>query len=43
MTPERSYELGAAGYLTKPISVNDLALQVRRILDAHPSLHATLS
>ncbi len=33
MTPERAYELGAAGYLTKPLSVNELALQVRRILD----------
>ena len=33
MTPERAYELGAAGYLNKPLSVNDLALQVRRILD----------
>jgi two-component system, cell cycle sensor histidine kinase and response regulator CckA len=33
MTPERAYELGAAGYLSKPLSVNELALQVRRILD----------
>ncbi len=33
MTPERAYALGAAGYLSKPLSVNDLALQVRRILD----------
>jgi PAS domain S-box-containing protein len=33
MTPERAYELGAAGYLNKPLGVNDLALQVRRILD----------
>ena len=36
MTPERAYELGAAGYLSKPLSVNELALQVRRILDAEP-------
>jgi len=34
MTSERAHELGAAGYLTKPLSVNELALQVRRILDA---------
>ncbi len=33
MTPERAEALGAAGYLTKPISVNELALRVRRILD----------
>jgi len=33
MTPERAYELGAAGYLTKPLAVNELASQVRRILD----------
>ncbi len=33
MTPERAYQLGAAGYLSKPLSVNELALQVRRILD----------
>ena len=33
MTPERAHELGAAGYLNKPLSVNDLALHVRRILD----------
>ncbi|MDZ7631209.1 MAG: PAS domain S-box protein [Gemmatimonadaceae bacterium] len=33
MSPERAYELGAAGYLSKPISINDLALQIRRILD----------
>ena len=33
MTPERAYELGAAGYLNKPLSVNELARQVRRILD----------
>ena len=35
MTPERAYELGAAGYLTKPLSVNELAVQIRRILDLH--------
>ncbi len=34
MTPERARELGAAGYLTKPLSVHELALQVRRILDS---------
>jgi PAS domain S-box-containing protein len=33
MTPERAYALGAAGYLSKPLSVNELAMQVRRILD----------
>lgn len=33
MTPERAYELGAAGYLNKPLSVNELAVQIRRILD----------
>jgi PAS domain S-box-containing protein len=33
MTPERAYELGAIGYLTKPLSVNELAAQVRRLLD----------
>ena len=33
MTPERAYELGAAGYITKPLSVNELAHQIRRILD----------
>lgn len=33
MTRERAYALGAAGYLTKPLTINDLALQVRRILD----------
>ncbi len=33
MTPERAFALGASGYLTKPISVEELALQVRRILD----------
>ncbi len=33
MTPERAFALGASGYLTKPISVEDVALQVRRILD----------
>ena len=37
MTPERAYALGAAGYLTKPLSVNELALQVRRILDLDPA------
>ena len=35
--PERAYALGAAGYLTKPLSVNELALQVRRILDLDPA------
>jgi len=34
MTPERAYDLGAAGYLPKPIGVSDLATQVRRILDS---------
>jgi len=34
MTAERAYSLGASGYLSKPLSVNELALQVRRILDA---------
>jgi len=34
MTAERACALGAAGCLTKPLSVNELALQVRRILDA---------
>ncbi len=34
MTPERAYDLGAAGYLAKPLAVNELATQVRRILDA---------
>ena len=33
MTPERAYDLGAAGYLSKPLSVSDLAVQVRRIFD----------
>ena len=33
MTPERAHELGAVGYLTKPLSVNELVAQVRRILD----------
>ena len=33
MTAERAHELGAVGYLTKPLSVNELLAQVRRILD----------
>ncbi len=33
MTPERAFTLGASGYLTKPISIEELARQVRRILD----------
>ena len=37
MSPERAYALGAVGYLNKPLSVNDLALQVRRILDLDPA------
>ncbi len=37
MTPERAYELGASGYLNKPLSVNELALQIRRILDLDAS------
>ncbi len=35
MTPERAYGLGASGYLTKPITIEELALQIRRILDVH--------
>jgi PAS domain S-box-containing protein len=41
MTPERAYALGASGYLTKPISVNDLAIQIRRILDLNSATSAT--
>jgi CheY-like chemotaxis protein len=33
MTAERAYELGASGYLNKPLAVNELAQQIRRILD----------
>jgi CheY-like chemotaxis protein len=33
MTSERAHELGAAGYLAKPISITELAVQVRRVLD----------
>ena len=33
MHARRVLKAGAAGYLTKPLSVNELALQVRRILD----------
>ncbi len=40
MSPERAYALGAAGYLNKPLSVNELALQVRRILDLDPAASA---
>ena len=36
MTPERAAELGAAGYLNKPLSVHDLVMHVRRILDRDP-------
>ncbi|HYW51559.1 MAG TPA: response regulator, partial [Gemmatimonadaceae bacterium] len=38
MTPERAHALGAAGYLSKPLSVNELALQVRRVLDAEKGI-----
>jgi PAS domain S-box-containing protein len=41
MTPERAYELGAAGYLAKPLSVSELALQVRRIFDGRPVTEPT--
>ena len=37
MTHERAYALGAAGYLTKPLSISELAQQVRRILDLEPA------
>ena len=37
MSPERAYALGAAGYLNKPLSVNELAVQIRRILDVDPA------
>jgi PAS domain S-box-containing protein len=33
MTPERAFDLGASGYLTKPLSISDLATQLRRLLD----------
>jgi PAS domain S-box-containing protein len=33
MSPERATELGAAGYITKPVSISELATQIRRLLD----------
>jgi PAS domain S-box-containing protein len=33
MTQDRALAIGAAGYLTKPLSVHDLAIHIRRLLD----------
>jgi PAS domain S-box-containing protein len=37
MTAERAYELGASGYLAKPLSIAELGTQVRRLLDRAPA------